>query len=136
MPREPLSLEVAVPDVSASVPFYEAVFQAPAGPAGHDGARCLTLRNGVVLRVAPESGDSQRGYQRGSDVRLELRVPNVDAWLAAFLEGGAALRCRLARDAKDGVLREAAPDQAASYAQVIDPFGHRWAIAADDRPEP
>jgi hypothetical protein len=121
--------------MSAATRFYEIVWQTTAGTTGPDSSPCIVLSSGLVLRIVPESTEAVAGtsrkYDRGRDIRLEIRVSDADEWLQAFVQAGATLVCRLAPSADDGVLRQAAPNQATSYAQVLDPFGHRWAIAWD-----
>ncbi len=124
MPR--IMVDVLVPDVAAAVEFYRHAFGAePGAPDGSDTA-CLDLGE-VTLRVVQEAGPvphaSDAGfYKKGRSVRLELRSDDVQQLLDRAVAAGAALRGRTPR-AESG--------EPPTYAHILDPFGHLWALAQE-----
>lgn len=115
--------QLTVRDTAAAVAFYRAAFGAdellrnstPDGRVFH----CELLVNGGRLLLHDdftEDGDTPEAHA-GSPVVLHLYVPDVDATFAAALAAGAT--------------SVAAPQDAFwgdRYAQLVDPFGHRWSL--------
>lgn len=134
-----LDLDVAVSDVDAAVRFYERAFEPESVLETGSGTVEVWLRgeDGPVLRVvdertnAPTMADRDL-YRKGRTPRLELVVDDVDEWVDRMAAAGATVRVRLV-PGEGGVLRKKAEgDGPTRYAMVLDPFGHLWAIAADE----
>jgi predicted enzyme related to lactoylglutathione lyase len=119
-----ITVDVPVADVAAAERFYREAFDLTApGSDAAGGGRWLAL-TGVTLRICdrsthvPNAADA-RYYQMGRVPRLELRVDDLEESLARAVRAG-AVAC--ARVPSEGALR---------YAQIIDPFGHKWSFALD-----
>src|SRR5262245_46413953 len=106
-----LELLLRVPEVATAVAWYRRVFAGnPAAETWIDVGEVIRLV--VIHQSAPDDG---RIYDRGRTPRLELVVDDVEGWINRMLGGGATLLfCQQ------------------SYAHVIDPFGHLWALRAAD----
>jgi PhnB protein len=119
--------QLTVADADAAIRWYVEVFGADelVRTAGPDGRvlHCELLIFGGRLLLHdqfPELGvpDPAPADLGGTPVTLHLYVPDVDALYAAAVAAGA-----------QGVM---APDDAFwgdRYAQLVDPYGHRWSLA-------
>lgn len=115
--------QLTVRDTGAAVEFYRAAFGAdellrnsmPDGRVFH----CELLVNGGRLLLHDDFSDTGETPEAlsGSPVVLHLYVPDVDATFAAAIAAGA--------------VAVAEPEDAFwgdRYAQLTDPFGHRWSL--------
>lgn len=135
----PLYIDLHVPDVAAAARFYEQALEPEVVRADASGAVEMKLlaESHVVLRVIdeaqhPPSSADRRFYTKGKTPRLEIVTNDVDARVARLLSAGATARTLLV-PGEDGVLRSRREgDGPTRYAQIKDPFGHLWAIAAAD----
>ena len=116
--------QLTVRDTDAAVRFYRAVFdadetlrnKAPDGRVLH--CELLVCGGRLLLHDEfPEMGDAApAGGPTG--VMLHLFVPDVDATFARAVEAGAT-----------GLMPPADAYWGDRYAQIEDPFGHRWSLA-------
>ncbi len=123
------TLDLAVSDVAAAVRFYERAFAPESVLETPSGAVELWLvaDGGLALRVVDERAHAPTMrdrdlYRKGETPRLEVLADDVAARVALFREAGATVR-----------------SQEADRAEVVDPFGHLWVIAApepEEGPEP
>ncbi|MFT3775754.1 MAG: VOC family protein [Minicystis sp.] len=140
--KTPLYLDVAVSDVSAAVRFYEEALAPESTLETPSGAVELWLvaGGGLALRVIAEAAHvpsraDRDMYVKGKTPRLELVVDDVDARVDRLAVAGAIVKARLVAG-EDGALRARREGEGPTrYAQVLDPFGHLWAIAAADAEE-
>jgi PhnB protein len=78
---------------------------------------------GKLMHACVKIGDSRA--LKGSPVAIHLYVPNVDAVVAQAAEAGA----RVTMPAADMFWGD-------RFAQLEDPFGHRWSVATHQRDVP
>jgi PhnB protein len=115
--------QLTVTDTDAAVAFYRAAFGADellrnSGPDGRV-FHCELLVNGGRLLVHDdfsEHGEDPSALG-GSPVVLHLYVPDVDAAFAAAVAAGATP----VAEPQDAFWGD-------RYAQLTDPFGHRWSL--------
>lgn len=117
-----LDVRVEGTDLDAALDFYRKAFDRHDASQLADGSWKLRLGR-VSIRVCSVPSRTDDRYRKGEVPRLELRVHDVDTYVDRCVKLGASVRCRLAKD------RAAAENQAADYAQVLDPYGHLWSFA-------
>lgn len=122
----PLTPYLVVKGADAAIRFYAAVFGAhedfrlvePGGKVGH--AELLIDDSRLMLADEyPDFGALGPASIGGTPVGLQLYVPDVDATIALAEAQGATLL----RAAKDEFYGDRS-------GVVVDPFGHRWHLAA------
>lgn len=124
-------IEIPVSDVAEAVAFYERAFGARPLSGGTPDVVDMALHDDLdlIFRVSNEARrPAEPGYTKGAEPRLELRVDDVSEWVSRAEAAGATALFRLTPGA-DGVLRDAASGEGPiEYANIVDPFGHRWAL--------
>ncbi len=116
-----LELAVGSADLEDAERYYRELFalaRPPTRETRADGSRRVTLRGGTILDIVAGPVSATRFYERGVTPRLELRVLDLEDWIAAFVERGATVRARVPSEGPT------------TYAHVIDRYGHLWALAA------
>lgn len=110
--------------VADAVAFYRRAF-ALAGDVAPAASDALLEIGSILLSVEHGTNELDAG-SRGTVPRLELRVDDVDVMVNRWVSAGARVKVRLARGSA------AQPGDSATYAQVLDPYGHLWAFAQHD----
>jgi PhnB protein len=112
-----------------AIDFYIQAFGAVeqsrlAGPDGKLMHASLKIGDSTLMLVDEMAGCSVLGPRalKGSPVTLHLYVPNVDA----TVEQAAAAGARVTMPAADMFWGD-------RYAQLEDPFGHKWSVATHQR---
>ena len=112
-----------------AIKFYVTAFNAVEllrlpGPRGKLMHACIRIGDSALMLVdeSPEWGMLGPKALKGSPVTIHLFVEDVDAAMAQAVAAGAKVTMPLA-DMFWG-------DR---YAQLEDPFGHRWSVATDTR---
>jgi PhnB protein len=97
------------------------------GPEGKLMHACVKIGDSMLMLVDEMAGCSMLGPRalKGSPVGIHLYVPNVDAVVAQAVEAGA----RVTMPAADMFWGD-------RFAQLEDPFGHRWSVATHQRDVP
>jgi uncharacterized glyoxalase superfamily protein PhnB len=97
------------------------------GPEGKLMHACVKIGDSMLMLVDEMAGCSMLGPRalKGSPVAIHLYVPNVDAVVAQAVEAGA----RVTMPAADMFWGD-------RFAQLEDPFGHRWSVATHQRDVP
>jgi PhnB protein len=97
------------------------------GPEGRLMHACLKIGDSMLMLVDEMAGCSMLGPRslKGSPVAIHLYVPNVDAVVAQAEAAGA----RVTMPAADMFWGD-------RFAQLEDPFGHRWSVATHQRDVP
>jgi PhnB protein len=97
------------------------------GPEGKLMHACVKIGDSMLMLVDEMAGCSMLGPRslKGSPVAIHLYVPNVDAVVAQAAEAGA----RVTMPAADMFWGD-------RFAQLEDPFGHRWSVATHQRDVP
>jgi uncharacterized glyoxalase superfamily protein PhnB len=126
VPRgSPERIAIRPPDtLEGAVHFYEQLFDMESERVQGPGWVEMTL-GPVRLRVERVSPDDPAdGPVPGAPI-LELVVDDVTEWTLRAQQLGGVVRVRLreGKQCKTDV-------EPANYAQIIDPFGYRWAFAA------
>lgn len=108
-----------------AIDFYKAAFGAVEamrlpGPGGRLMHAMLRIGDSALMLVDefPEMGCLGPKALKGSPVTIHLFVPDVDATVAQAVKAGA----KLTMPAEDMFWGD-------RYAQLEDPYGHRWSIA-------
>ena len=109
-------------DLDKAVVFYRKALDLNEASKVEDSSWKLSLGQ-LVLHICSRPWCEDSKYRKGETPRLELRVHDVDASIRRAVEAGGSVRCRIAKD------HIAAEDEPASYAQVLDPYGHLWSFA-------
>ena len=114
-----------VSDAAAAIDFYVAAFGADeltrqAGPDGRIWHAELLIAGGRMLLMDefPDMGARSPAALGGTPVMLHLYVPDTDAQYARAIEAGAT-----------AVMEPTDAFWGDRYAQIDDPFGHRWSLA-------
>jgi PhnB protein len=114
-----ITIPILVHDTSVAIAFYRPVFEAEADPEDP----CILYPGGVRtlgIRLIADADARAAGEEEDQKTpRCELVVDDIDAWIARAVSRGAKVDVRLTDE-------KARP----TYAQFIDPFGHRWALAS------
>ena len=115
-----------------AIKFYTEAFGAVEqfrlpGPEGKLMHACVKIGDSMLMLVDEMAGCSMLGPRslRGSPVAIHLYVPNVDAVVAQAVAAGA----RVTMPAADMFWGD-------RFAQLEDPFGHRWSVATHQRDVP
>ena len=115
-----------------AIKFYTEAFGAVEqfrlpGPEGKLMHACVKIGDSMLMLVDEMAGCSMLGPRslKGSPVAIHLYVPNVDAVVAQAVEAGA----RVTMPAADMFWGD-------RFAQLEDPFGHRWSVATHQRDVP
>jgi PhnB protein len=97
------------------------------GPEGKLMHACVKIGDSMLMLVDEMAGCSMLGPRslKGSPVAIHLYVPNVDAVVAQAEAAGA----RVTMPAADMFWGD-------RFAQLEDPFGHRWSVATHQRDVP
>ena len=97
------------------------------GPEGKLMHACVKIGDSMLMLVDEMAGCSMLGPRslKGSPVAIHLYVPNVDAVVAQAVAAGA----RVTMPAADMFWGD-------RFAQLEDPFGHRWSVATHQRDVP
>ena len=97
------------------------------GPEGKLMHACVKIGDSMLMLVDEMAGCSMLGPRslKGSPVAIHLYVPNVDAVVAQAEAAGA----RVTMPAADIFWGD-------RFAQLEDPFGHRWSVATHQRDVP
>ena len=97
------------------------------GPEGKLIHACVKIGDSMLMLVDEMAGCSMLGPRalKGSPVAIHLYVPNVDAVVAQAVAAGA----RVTMPAADMFWGD-------RFAQLEDPFGHRWSVATHQRDVP
>ena len=97
------------------------------GPEGKLMHACVEIGDSMLMLVDEMAGCSMLGPRslKGSPVAIHLYVPNVDAVVAQAEAAGA----RVTMPAADMFWGD-------RFAQLEDPFGHRWSVATHQRDVP
>jgi uncharacterized glyoxalase superfamily protein PhnB len=97
------------------------------GPEGKLMHACVQIGDSMLMLVDEMAGCSMLGPRslKGSPVAIHLYVPNVDAVVAQAVAAGA----RVTMPAADMFWGD-------RFAQLEDPFGHRWSVATHQRDVP
>jgi PhnB protein len=117
---------------AAAIKFYTEAFGAIEqfrlpGPEGKLMHACVKIGDSMLMLVDEMAGCSMLGPRalKGSPVAIHLYVPNVDAVVAQAVAAGA----RITMPAADMFWGD-------RFAQLEDPFGHRWSVATHQRDVP
>ena len=117
---------------AAAIQFYSDAFGAVEqfrlpGPEGKLMHACVKIGDSMLMLVDEMAGCSMLGPRslKGSPVAIHLYVPNVDAVVAQAEAAGA----RVTMPAADMFWGD-------RFAQLEDPFGHRWSVATHQRDVP
>lgn len=118
--------QLVVADAQAAIDFYAAafgadVFRRATGPDGRIWHVELLIHGGRMLLLEPYPEVGMVGPDpaaAGTSVMLHLFVPDVDAGFARAVAAGG-----------EPLMEPADTFWGDRYAQVRDPFGHRWALA-------
>ncbi|SIO67202.1 VOC family protein [Paraburkholderia phenazinium] len=117
---------------AAAIQFYSDAFGAVEqfrlpGPEGKLMHACVKIGDSMLMLVDEMAGCSMLGPRalKGSPVAIHLYVPNVDAVVAQAVAAGA----RITMPAADMFWGD-------RFAQLEDPFGHRWSVATHQRDVP
>lgn len=117
---------ICVRSVAAAVPFYTAAFGADElyRNTGDDGRvwHCEVLIAGgrmLLVDEFPDMGVVAPPTLGGTTVTLHLYIEDTDATYARALEAGAT-----------AVMEPSDAFWGERYAQVVDPFGHRWSLSS------
>ena len=117
---------------AAAIQFYSDAFGAVEqfrlpGPEGKLMHACVKIGDSMLMLVDEMAGCSMLGPRalKGSPVAIHLYVPNVDAVVAQAVAAGA----RITKPAADMFWGD-------RFAQLEDPFGHRWSVATHQRDVP
>jgi uncharacterized glyoxalase superfamily protein PhnB len=103
-------VELRVPDVTRAARFYADAFGARIGEPDSDGSRTFTVfEEGSVFRLVASSLPAPPS----TTPVIEWVVDDFAAWVERAEAAGARIRYA-----------------GSGYAQIIDPFGYYWAIAA------
>jgi PhnB protein len=88
---------------------------------------CVKIGDSMLMLVDEMAGCTMLGPRslKGSPVAIHLYVPNVDAVVAQAVAAGA----RVTMPAADMFWGD-------RFAQLEDPFGHRWSVATHQRDVP
>lgn len=115
-----------------AIKFYTEAFGAVEqfrlpGPEGKLMHACVKIGDSMLMLVDEMAGCSMLGPRslKGSPVAIHLYVPNVDAVVAQAEAAGA----RVTMPAADMFWGD-------RFAQLEDPFGHRWSVATHQRDVP
>jgi uncharacterized glyoxalase superfamily protein PhnB len=115
-----------------AIKFYTEAFGAVEqfrlpGPEGKLMHACVKIGDSMLMLVDEMPGCSMLGPRslKGSPVAIHLYVPNVDAVVAQAEAAGA----RVTMPAADMFWGD-------RFAQLEDPFGHRWSVATHQRDVP
>lgn len=118
--------QLVVADAEAAIGLYAEVFGADvfrraSGPDGRIWHVEVLIRGGrmMLLEPYPEMGMTAPDPAAGTSVVLHVFVPDVDAQFARAVQRG----CEPLMEPADTFWGD-------RYAQVRDPFGHRWSIAS------
>ena len=97
------------------------------GPEGKLMHACVKIGDSMLMLVDEMAGCTMLGPRslKGSPVAIHLYVPNVDAVVAQAVAAGA----RVTMPAADMFWGD-------RFAQLEDPFGHRWSVATHQRDVP
>ncbi|MGF6242294.1 PhnB protein [Paraburkholderia sp. GAS38] len=117
---------------AAAIQFYSDAFGAVEqfrlpGPEGKLMHACVKIGDSMLMLVDEMAGCSMLGPRalKGSPVAIHLYVPNVDAVVAQAVAAGA----RITMPAANMFWGD-------RFAQLEDPFGHRWSVATHQRDVP
>ena len=115
-----------------AIKFYTEAFGAVEqfrlpGPEGKLMHACVKIGDSMLMLVDEMAGCSMLGPRalKGAPVAIHLYVPNVDAVVAQAVAAGA----RITMPAADMFWGD-------RFAQLEDPFGHRWSVATHQRDVP